>query len=76
MKICAQLSPRARRSTIDPTGRPVDYSDDRLFSDPDPVPAVRELRERGVLDHTVTTHLVDEVRPEDTEVSQDLPGDK
>ncbi len=46
---------------LDPTGRPVDYNDDRLFSDPDPVPAVRELRESGVLDHTVTTHLVDEV---------------
>ncbi|MFL6240873.1 MAG: VOC family protein [Actinomycetes bacterium] len=47
--------------TLDPTGRPVDYSDDRLFSDPNPVPAVRELKDRGVLDHTVTTHLVDEV---------------
>jgi catechol 2,3-dioxygenase-like lactoylglutathione lyase family enzyme len=46
---------------LDPTGRPVDYGDDRLFSDPDPVPAVRELREKGTLDHTVTTHLVDEV---------------
>ncbi|MCW2723160.1 MAG: hypothetical protein JWN35_81 [Frankiales bacterium] len=45
--------------TLDPTGRPVDYADDRLFSDADPVPAVRELRETGRLDHTVETHLVD-----------------
>ena len=47
--------------TLDPTGRPVDYGDERLFSDPDPVPAVRELRERGELDHTVETQLVDEI---------------
>ena len=47
--------------TMDPTGRPVDYRDDRLFSDPDPVPAVVELRDSGELDHTVVTHLVDEV---------------
>ena len=45
---------------IDPTGRPVDYTDERLFADPDPVPAVHELRAGG-LDHTVATHLVDEV---------------
>jgi hypothetical protein len=45
--------------TLDPTGRPVDYADDRLFADADPVPAVRELRETGRLDHTVETHLVD-----------------
>jgi catechol 2,3-dioxygenase-like lactoylglutathione lyase family enzyme len=47
--------------TLDPTGRPVDYSDERLFSDRDPVPAVRELRAKGALDHTVSTRLVDEV---------------
>jgi catechol 2,3-dioxygenase-like lactoylglutathione lyase family enzyme len=47
--------------TFDPTGRPVDYNDERLFSDPDPVPAVRELRDKGALDHTVSTQLVDEV---------------
>jgi catechol 2,3-dioxygenase-like lactoylglutathione lyase family enzyme len=47
--------------TLDPTGRPVDYADERLFSDPDPVPALRELRERGVLDHTVETQLVDAI---------------
>ncbi len=47
--------------TIDPTGRPVDYGDDRLFSDPDPVPAVRELRESGELRRTVATELVGEI---------------
>ena len=46
---------------LDPTGRAVDYADERLLSDPDPVPAVRELREKGRLDHTVSTHLVDEI---------------
>jgi hypothetical protein len=45
--------------TIDPTGRPTDYADERLFADPDPVPAVRELRDNGRLTHTVSTRLVD-----------------
>ena len=45
---------------LDPTGRPVDYTDERLFADPDPVPAVRELRAGG-LERTVATHLVDEI---------------
>jgi catechol 2,3-dioxygenase-like lactoylglutathione lyase family enzyme len=45
--------------TADPTGRPVDYADERLFSDADPVPAVRELRETGRLARTVSTRLVD-----------------
>ena len=45
---------------LDPTGRPADHTDERLFADPDPVPAVHELRAGG-LDHTVATHLVDEV---------------
>lgn len=45
--------------TVDPTGRPVDYADERLFADADPVPAVQELRERGKLDHTVATQLCD-----------------
>ncbi|MGH9292885.1 MAG: VOC family protein [Acidimicrobiales bacterium] len=44
--------------TLDPTGRPADYGDERLFSDPAPVPAVVELAERGELDHTVETRLV------------------
>ena len=48
--------------TLDATGRPADYGDRRLFSDPDPVPAVIELRQDGVLAHTPSTHLVDEVR--------------
>lgn len=47
--------------TLDPTGRPVDYSDERLFSDASPVPAVRELRQSGQLNHTVATHLVGEI---------------
>jgi catechol 2,3-dioxygenase-like lactoylglutathione lyase family enzyme len=45
--------------TLDPTGRPIDLGDERLFSDPDPVPAVVELRDAGELDHTVATELVD-----------------
>ncbi|MFI6483980.1 VOC family protein [Nonomuraea sp. NPDC050663] len=45
--------------TIDPTGRPVDYGDERLFADADPVPAVRELRDHGRLERTVATRLVD-----------------
>lgn len=47
--------------TLDPTGRPADYTDERLFADPDPVAAVRELRDNGALDHTVETHLVDAI---------------
>jgi catechol 2,3-dioxygenase-like lactoylglutathione lyase family enzyme len=47
--------------TLDVTGRPTDHGDRRLFSDPDPVPAVRELRETGRLRHTVATRLVDEI---------------
>ena len=48
--------------TLDPTGRPVDYGDERLFADPDPVPAVVELRDTGQLDHTVATQLCDGIR--------------
>jgi catechol 2,3-dioxygenase-like lactoylglutathione lyase family enzyme len=47
--------------TADPTGRPVDYDDDRFFSDPDPVPAVRELQDNGALDWTPRTALVDQI---------------
>lgn len=47
--------------TVDPTGRPVDHADERFFSDPDPVPAVRELRSTGRLASTPSTTLVDEV---------------
>jgi len=46
--------------TVDPTGRPADHGDDRLFSDPDPVPAVAELAE-GELAWVPRTVLVDEV---------------
>ena len=42
---------------VDPTGRAADYADDRLFGDPDPVPALRELREQGRLASTPTTRL-------------------
>jgi catechol 2,3-dioxygenase-like lactoylglutathione lyase family enzyme len=44
---------------LDATGRPVDYRDERLFADAEPVAAVRELRETGRLEHTVSTTLVD-----------------
>ena len=49
---------------IDATGRPADFNDDRLFADPDPVPAVREIRERGDLEWTPRTGLVDEPIPD------------
>ena len=47
--------------TLDPTGRPADYSDERFFSDPDPVPAFEELRRTGSVEWTPSTQLVDEV---------------
>jgi catechol 2,3-dioxygenase-like lactoylglutathione lyase family enzyme len=47
---------------IDATGRPADYDDRVLFGDPDPVAAVRELREDGRVAATPRTHLTgDEV---------------
>jgi catechol 2,3-dioxygenase-like lactoylglutathione lyase family enzyme len=33
----------------DATGRPADYTDEGLFADPDPVPAVGEIRSGGLL---------------------------
>jgi catechol 2,3-dioxygenase-like lactoylglutathione lyase family enzyme len=42
----------------DATGRPADYGDRRLFADPDPVPAVRELAATGRVASTPTTQLV------------------
>ena len=42
---------------IDGTGRSMDVHDGRLFTDPDPVPAVRELAE-GRLGSVPTTNLV------------------
>ena len=47
--------------TVDPTGRPADYGDDRFFSDPEPVPAVVELRDAGEVASTPPTRLVDEI---------------
>jgi catechol 2,3-dioxygenase-like lactoylglutathione lyase family enzyme len=47
--------------TADPTGRPVDYDDERFFADPDPVPAVQELRRDGKVAWTPRTVLVSEV---------------
>jgi catechol 2,3-dioxygenase-like lactoylglutathione lyase family enzyme len=47
---------------VDPTGRIADYSDPGLFSDPDPVPAVRELATEGRLTSVPQTTLTtDEV---------------
>ncbi|HXW35880.1 MAG TPA: VOC family protein [Acidimicrobiales bacterium] len=42
----------------DVTGRPADYGDENLFSDPDPVPAVEEIRRDGELSSTPSTRLV------------------
>ena len=44
--------------TLDATGRPADYGDERLFADADPVSAVRELRAGGKVDTTPQTRLV------------------
>ena len=41
----------------DPTGRPVDYTDNGQFGDRDPVPAIRELQATGELTFTPSTHL-------------------
>ena len=43
--------------TLDATGRPADFGDDRLFDDPDPVPAVRELMESGAIGEVPRTKL-------------------
>jgi catechol 2,3-dioxygenase-like lactoylglutathione lyase family enzyme len=42
---------------LDATGRPADYGDDRLFSDPDPVPAVSEIRDLGQVASVPQTRL-------------------
>jgi catechol 2,3-dioxygenase-like lactoylglutathione lyase family enzyme len=42
----------------DATGRPADFGDPHLFGDPDPVPAVRELRETGEIASVPSTRLV------------------
>jgi catechol 2,3-dioxygenase-like lactoylglutathione lyase family enzyme len=43
--------------TLDATGRPTDFGDDQLFLDPDPVPAVAELRRTGAVATTPRTQL-------------------
>jgi catechol 2,3-dioxygenase-like lactoylglutathione lyase family enzyme len=47
----------------DATAQASDLADDRFFADVDPVPAVRELRERGGLASTPSTELVDGITP-------------
>ena len=44
----------------DATGRAADYDDRQLFEDPDPVPAVEELRRTGTVLNTPSTDLVSE----------------
>ena len=45
---------------VDATGRPTDYGDERLFSDPNPVPAVAEVRDTGRFEWTPPTTLAGE----------------
>ena len=42
----------------DVTGRPDDYDDDQRFGDPNPVPALRELRTTGTLTNLPNTQLL------------------
>jgi catechol 2,3-dioxygenase-like lactoylglutathione lyase family enzyme len=42
---------------VDATGRDAEYGDERLFADPDPVPALRELIRDGELTETPETTL-------------------
>jgi catechol 2,3-dioxygenase-like lactoylglutathione lyase family enzyme len=60
--------------TVDATGHAeLSFDDRRLFGDPEPVPAVRELHDDGVLSRTPTTRLVDgyTTRPDDWVVRAD-----
>lgn len=41
----------------DVTGRTSDYDDDQIYGDPDPVPALRELRATGTLSAVPSTRL-------------------
>src|SRR3954463_11123577 len=45
---------------VDPTGRSADYNDRRLFGDLEPVDAVVELQNKGELEWTPSTQLVDD----------------
>jgi catechol 2,3-dioxygenase-like lactoylglutathione lyase family enzyme len=49
---------------IDATGRPTDLADEQLFSDPEPVPAVRELQQTGELASAPATRLAGDVVPD------------
>jgi catechol 2,3-dioxygenase-like lactoylglutathione lyase family enzyme len=49
---------------LDATSRPADYEDVRLFGDPNPVAAVRELHDTGVLSSSPRTHLTGEEVPD------------
>jgi catechol 2,3-dioxygenase-like lactoylglutathione lyase family enzyme len=42
---------------LDSTGRSADYTDNRFFADPDPVPALQELRATGGLTSVPSTRL-------------------
>ena len=42
----------------DVTGRPDDYDDDQRFGDPNPVPALHELRTTGTLTNLLSTQLL------------------
>jgi len=42
---------------LDATGRAADYADERFFADPDPVPALQELRTNGGLITVLSTRL-------------------
>ena len=49
---------------VDATSRAADYDDARLFGDPNPVPAVAELRASGSLSSTPRTRLTGEEVPD------------
>jgi len=50
---------------VDATGRPADYGDELLFSDPSPVPAVAELKSAGAVAWTPQTSLAGDELPPD-----------
>jgi len=50
---------------VDATGRPADYGDELLFSDPSPVPAVAELKSAGAVAWTPQTFLAGDELPPD-----------
>jgi len=50
---------------VDATGRPADYGDELLFSDPSPVPAVAELKSAGAVAWTPPPFLAGDALPPD-----------